>query len=157
MIDKFYILELFGAFFALVSIFSIVTLSKRKRWRSTECQITHSTVEVNVKHYNNMLSKQKIMNAYSTKSYTTNLRYEYEVAGSRYYASNLFSSPLAFTTVSDILPYTDGSKHIVWYNPKNPLKTYLKKSSMVPSAILLVLSVVLIAHTGVRFLVDTIL
>ncbi len=135
-----------GLCFCLIGVGNLVKIFGRRDWPKVEGTITSSKIETHASHGHNVLSKTKPLNTYKVESHTAKVRYEYEIDGNRYFSTKVFSAAIFPTAVSDILPFTDGSKQLVSYDPKNPLRTYLVSSPPYLSCILTLLGSLILAY-----------
>ena len=135
-----------GVVSSLIGALNFLKIFLRSNWAVGEAKIVDSRLIVETTTYYNLKSKTRPTNWVKTTSYTPSLSSEYTVDGNQYLGSNVFSAPLGHTTPSDVLKFTFGSDHPVWYNPKRPHKAYLRQSPKVWSILLVVLAAFSILH-----------
>ncbi|MFL0798618.1 MAG: DUF3592 domain-containing protein [Cellvibrionaceae bacterium] len=143
-----YLIQGLGVLLVCLGIYNLRKIKLRVHWPSTEARITTATAEVDSSEhiFINPFNKYKPVTKKTITAYHPKLRYQYEVGELTIIGSNLFSAPLWATSFSDILPYTDGSTHTVWYNPENSVYSYLKSSSRFASCFWGVVGVLLIIY-----------
>jgi len=134
---------IFGALLSLFGVVNIAKIQARKKWPTTTCKVGDSDVEVSEVVVHNLYSKQKIMNSYRSNSYSFKLNYIYNVSGKNYLGSTIYSGSILGQSHNDMLPYTNGSAHTVWYKPNKPTSVFLKHSSVIPSTVLIVLGLLI--------------
>ncbi|SMF03963.1 Protein of unknown function [Alteromonadaceae bacterium Bs31] len=135
---------IFGVLLSLFGVVNVVKIQARKKWPTTICKVGDSDVEVSEVVVHNLLSKQRNMNSYRSKSYSFKLNYLYNISGKNYLGTTIFSGSILGQTHNDMLPYTNGSTHTVWYNPAKPTSVFLKHSSVIPSIVLIVLGLLIV-------------
>ncbi|GAB2189086.1 hypothetical protein MAH1_06930 [Sessilibacter sp. MAH1] len=137
-----------GAFVLVMGLFNLYRALVKRKWPETIGKIQKNEIrQITIAIY--PIIKIGMLNSYNTnpgssKKQKLILNYVYVVDGGKYTGNQLYSAPIIETRRRLVGLYV-GDKVKVFYNPKNPAKSFLAHSFAWPSLVVIFIGLALIA------------
>jgi hypothetical protein len=143
----------FGLFSIIIAIANLLKRQFRLSWDKTEGKILRSNVTEETSKVDGIEGRTnpyRPVKKYRSKYFMPWFEFIYVVGDYKYNSKQMYSAPLFWLRSSDILPFASDSYVWVYFNSKNPQKSFVKHSSIWPSVFLLLVGFFVI---GVRLFV----